>query len=133
MTKRKQKITPKKIHNLIKKKLRLASLSNPSKNIKKNESKVAPATFECEHCGAYCYEGNSEKNLKQLKKTYPNKVFKKEKIEMNHVEPVIGYDGFIDWNTYIDRLFCDVDGYNALCKECHIKETQKQNNKRIKP
>jgi hypothetical protein len=29
--------------------------------------------------------------------------------------------------AFLKRLFCeDVDGYNILCKECHLKETANQ-------
>ena len=31
--------------------------------------------------------------------------------------------GFVDWNTYIERLFCPVENFQALCRVCHSAKT----------
>ena len=50
---------------------------------------------------------------------------------MDHKEPVIDVQtGFIDWNTYISRLFVDVDGYQCLCSGCHQIKTSLENEMR---
>ena len=131
MTKRKQKITPKKIHNLIKKKLRLASLSNPYKQIALDKAKVDAATHECNGCGCYIYSGTSHKNFKDLKKKHSSKKFKREKPQADHKQAVVEVGvGFVDWNTYIERLFCADDGYQILCDECHKDKSKKENKER---
>jgi 5-methylcytosine-specific restriction endonuclease McrA len=45
-------------------------------------------------------------------------------IQLDHIIPVIDEEmGFIDWNTYIERLFCEVDNFQVLCKPCHSAKT----------
>lgn len=51
----------------------------------------------------------------------------KDKLEIDHivtVVPLTGFDG--NWTSYIDRLFVDVSGLRALCKECHSAHTMVQ-------
>lgn len=50
--------------------------------------------------------------------------FGPKEIQLDHVVPVVDEEsGFIDFNTYIDRLFCGVDGFQCLCKPCHSTKT----------
>jgi len=46
-------------------------------------------------------------------------LFPKGKMQADHIVPVIGPEGFVDWNTAVARMFVEVDGYQALCIECH--------------
>lgn len=46
------------------------------------------------------------------------------KIAVDHIEPVISVDeGFIDFNTFIERLFCDADNLQPICETCHRLKT----------
>ncbi len=48
----------------------------------------------------------------------PNK-----EIEVDHVSPVVEpTQGFVDWNTYVARLFCDASNLQCLCRACHIEK-----------
>lgn len=50
--------------------------------------------------------------------------FGRTEIQLDHINPVIDEQvGFVDWDTYIDRLFCDVDNFQVLCKPCHETKT----------
>ena|SRR5665213_3139380 len=50
--------------------------------------------------------------------------FGPKEIQLDHINPVVDEEaGFIDWNTYIDRLFCSVEGFQVLCKTCHEAKT----------
>ncbi len=58
--------------------------------------------------------------------------FGPKQIQLDHIEPVIGYeDGFIDWNNYLDRLFCAEEGFQVLCKPCHEAKTFLENQIRV--
>lgn len=125
---KKKTITTAKINNLIKKYLRNASLKSPYRQIVLQNAKVDASTHECSDCGCYVYSGVSDKNFAELKKKHIKKCFKRGKVEINHIDPVVDpKSGFVDWNTYIERLFVKDDKMNALCKECHSKLTEKQN------
>lgn len=55
--------------------------------------------------------------------------FGPKEIQLDHIEPVIHEeDGFIDWNNYLNRLFCDEQGFQVLCKPCHEAKTFLENN-----
>jgi hypothetical protein len=47
-----------------------------------------------------------------------------ERCDIDHVKPVVGIEGFRDWNTYIERLFNGE--LRPLCKPCHKVVTSKQ-------
>jgi hypothetical protein len=49
--------------------------------------------------------------------------FPKGQIQADHIEPVVGPEGFQGWDTYIERMFCGVEGFQALCKACHADKT----------
>lgn len=53
-------------------------------------------------------------------------------IKIDHIDPVIPVSGFKDWDDVIHRLFCEVSGYQALCKECHDLKTKNENDERKK-
>lgn len=46
---------------------------------------------------------------------------------VDHIQPVIDPAvGFISWDVYVERLFCEVDGFQVLCKTCHDEKTKKE-------
>jgi 5-methylcytosine-specific restriction endonuclease McrA len=67
--------------------------------------------FECEHCG---------------------KKFPQKGVQVDHIEPVVELSGFVDFNTYIDRLFCHPDKLQVLCKKCHAVKTAAEGKVRTK-
>lgn len=52
------------------------------------------------------------------------------KISVDHIDPVISIDeGKQDWNTFIDRLWCNTSGkanLQRICDSCHDKKTYKE-------
>lgn len=57
--------------------------------------------------------------------------FRNGEFAIDHIRPVIDPKvGFIDWNTYISRLFCGPDLLQLLCHPCHDKKTKTENTKR---
>lgn len=57
-------------------------------------------------------------------------MFGKHQVQVDHKEPVVSTEGFVDWNTYIDRLFCPLEGMWVLCKPCHLKKSIVENAER---
>lgn len=52
---------------------------------------------------------------------------------VDHISPVVDPDtGFIDYQTFIDRLFCPVENLQVLCEACHGIKTKQENAKRLK-
>lgn len=81
----------------------------PRKDVKV-AARVSRGKYRCEYCG----------NL-----------FGPREIDIDHIKPVIEpTNGFVDWNTYITRLFVEESGYQVLCKGCHKEKSKLENEKR---
>lgn len=53
--------------------------------------------------------------------------FPQKEVQVDHKKPVVDpKDGFIDWNTYITRLFCEQKNLQVLCSTCHGSKTEKE-------
>ncbi len=59
---------------------------------------------------------------KKCRKDFPAKM-----VQVDHIEPAVAPDvGWCDWNTFIERLFCDKGNLQVLCLGCHEKKTKKE-------
>lgn len=102
----------KKKRNFVIATLRKASFKWPTRYAAIKKARISRGIYECKKC----------------KKTGPLKEF-----DLDHVIPVIGPEGFISFDVYIERLFPDnEDGWQLLCKKCHEKKTEKENKIRRK-
>ena len=55
------------------------------------------------------------------------------KCAVDHIAPVIDVQvGFVDWNQFIDRLFCDASNLQVICDTCHNSKTQSERIARLK-
>lgn len=71
---------------------------------KLKEARVARGLYKCEQC---------------------NNTFSSKEIKLDHIEPVVDVKlGFQTFDIYIDRMFCEKDGFQALCNSCHDGKTQ---------
>ena len=53
--------------------------------------------------------------------------FTNKEVEVDHIQPVVDPKvGFVDWDTYISRLFSPKDNYQLLCHTCHKAKTNKE-------
>ena len=53
--------------------------------------------------------------------------FPAKDVAVDHKKPVVDPKvGFVDWNTFITRLFCDKKNLQVLCTGCHKKKTMKE-------
>ncbi len=48
-------------------------------------------------------------------------------MQADHIEPVVGPEGFTTWDDFIARLYCPREGFVALCKGCHKAKTKEEN------
>ncbi len=53
-------------------------------------------------------------------------------IAVDHVEPVVPVTGFTSWDDIINRMFCEKDNLQVLCKSCHDIKTLKEKELRKK-
>jgi hypothetical protein len=50
----------------------------------------------------------------------------------DHITPIVPVTGFDTWDNTIDRLFCEIEGLQALCVDCHAVKTKEENEERRK-
>jgi 5-methylcytosine-specific restriction endonuclease McrA len=90
--------------------LRSGSYKWPARNEALKASRVQRGLYKCASC--------------QL-------VFKKQEVHLDHIDPVIDVKtGFTNFEEYINRLYCDVSGYQVICKTCHSAKTLTENHLR---
>lgn len=62
-----------------------------------------------------------------------NEDFPAKDVQVDHILDVVDPSvGFIDWNTYISRLFCEKDNLQILCKICHLVKSKESKNTKQK-
>ena len=56
-------------------------------------------------------------------------LFKVKEINVDHIDPI---GSWVDYNNYIEKLFCGVENLQCLCKECHSTKSSEEREKRKK-
>ena len=50
-------------------------------------------------------------------------IFKSGDVKMDHIDPAVPLDGWQGFDVFIERMFCDEDGFQCLCSGCHDEKT----------
>lgn len=62
--------------------------------------------------------------------TLPPKKGNKRRIRnivADHIAPIVDPSvGFTTWDSWIERAFCEAEGFQALCHECHTKKSNEE-------
>jgi len=46
---------------------------------------------------------------------------------VDHIKPVVDPAvGFTTWDDYIERMFCEADNLQVLCKACHDAKSEEE-------
>lgn len=57
--------------------------------------------------------------------------FPAKEVQVDHIKPVVDpKKGFISWDVFIERLYCERKNFQVLCKICHSKKTKKETSDR---
>lgn len=72
--------------------------------------------------------GNDVKRLSFICAICGTVGLKSTQIAVDHIMPVINPTaGFVDFNEYLDRLFCEESNFQVLCTTCHTIKTNAEN------
>lgn len=53
----------------------------------------------------------------------------KKDMRADHIEPVVDPNqGFVSWDEYIKRMFCEREGLQGICVTCHDKKSEREKN-----
>lgn len=59
------------------------------------------------------------------------KSFPRTEVQGDHIEPIVcPTEGFVDWNTWIERAYTEILNFQCLCKPCHSIKTKEERKKR---
>ncbi|MFZ2190079.1 MAG: HNH endonuclease signature motif containing protein [Candidatus Magasanikiibacteriota bacterium] len=59
--------------------------------------------------------------------------FPAKDIQCDHINPVVDpKQGFVSWDVYIERLYCEKENFQILCKPCHLIKSQQEKKDRKK-
>ena len=50
-------------------------------------------------------------------------VSKSGEVKMDHIDPAVPLDGWQGFDIFIERMFCDEEGFQCLCEGCHDEKT----------
>ena len=45
---------------------------------------------------------------------------------LDHIEPIVPVTGWEGWDSCVERMFCELDGLQALCKPCHDTKSKEE-------
>jgi len=81
----------------------------------KKKARVDRGKYRCAACD------NIVPATKVVKGKRVNNVF------VDHINPVVDPStGFTTWDDFIDRLFCEEDNLQVLCRTCHDNKTDRE-------
>ena len=61
------------------------------------------------------------------------KLFVAADVQVDHVQPVVDpKKGFVGWDVYVDRMFCEIENLQVLCKADHKIKTDQEKLERKK-
>lgn len=54
-------------------------------------------------------------------------------VQVDHIKPVVDpKKGFVSWDSFIDRMFCEIENLQVMCKPCHKVKTDSEKLERKK-
>jgi len=73
----------------------------------------------------------SKKNARTARNTYTCSLCSKsvgnKDIKVDHIQPVVDpLKGWVSWDSFIERLFVEKEGYQAICVTCHSIKTSEE-------
>jgi len=99
--------------------LRGISMRWPPKNRVKQNARVKRGVYLCE---------GYERAAHEVLVTLPPKPGNKRRVNnavVDHIIPVVcPVAGFLNWDVLIQRLFCEEEGFQLLCHDCHTNKTR---------
>lgn len=118
--------TPARFHSFIKGALRAASNRWGPKYACKKSAWIRRGWYRC--AGYNCEPHEVPASLPPPTKKHKRRI---NNALVDHIKPVVDpVQGFTSWDELISRLFCEVDGLQVLCHDCHSRKTADEQEQR---
>lgn len=109
--------TEARFHSFIKSALRAASNRWGPKHEAKKAARIRRGVYLCAG-----YRRGPHETPASLPPKPGNK--KRRQVAVDHILPVVDpVEGFAGWDKLIERMFCEADGFQLLCPDCHDLKT----------
>lgn len=107
--------TESKFNNFIRNQLRSGTRKwAPIQKVKK-EANVRRGVYLCAGC------------KKEVPNTTKEGRARKTNIFVDHINPIVNPEtGFVSYDEYINRMFCEKENLQLLCKKCHDVKTKEE-------
>lgn len=89
--------------------LRSAFQKWPPKHEAKAAARVQHNTYVCAEC---------------------DKWYGSSQVQVDHIEPCGSLKKFDDLPDFVERMFCEAEGFQVLCKDCHQAKTNREKKER---
>ena len=108
-----QKWTEKRWFGFLRSSLRRASLKYPPR-------------YEAMNVGKRVYKGTDKRRKWDHQCSKCKKWLKGSEVQLDHVIPCGELTKTSHIKGFVMRLFCESDGFQKMCKPCHLKKTEKE-------
>jgi hypothetical protein len=71
------------------------------------------------------YKGENKRQKIEVQCSECQGWFMAKEVEADHITPAGSCRTFEELGQFAERLFCEADGYQILCKPCHQEKTNK--------
>lgn len=79
---------------------------------------MARGLYLCAGCG------------KKVPKTTKEGARRANNVYVDHIEPIVPVTGWVSWDSCIERMFCELDNLQLLCKACHDTKSKEETGER---
>lgn len=101
--------------NFIRGNLRKASMKWAPISEVMREARVSRGVYTCAECGQ-----DGPASIRIDGKKFKNAI-------VDHINPIIDPEvGFVSWDEFINKLFCEKEDLQVLCHECHTRKTNEE-------
>lgn len=69
------------------------------------------------------YTGSNKRQKFEYQCNQCKNYFIRTDVQIDHIQEVGSLKSGKDLEMFVERLFCEVEGYQILCKSCHLKKT----------
>lgn len=85
-----------------------------------------PVKYDVYNAAKRKYEGPNKLQKHEYQCSECKGWFKRADVEADHIKPCGTLKSFDDLPEFVATLFCEIDNFRILCKECHKRVTKEQ-------